>query len=125
MNTQLIKANGNVQSDSQSFAKPRYRVRAEESRYLVDVYLPGVSRDSAQITLEGDLLRIEATRPRIAPEQWQTLHRELSEGDFRLQLQLNVEIDADRISAQSANGVLTLALPIAQQAAPRAIAIEG
>ena len=110
--------------ENRTYLKPRYEVRQKDNAYHVDVYLPGSSRDDAKITLDGDTLSIEATRASYARENWKTLHQEIREQDYKLRLQLNVDIDPDGISAKSEAGILHVVLPVAAKAAQRAIPIS-
>ena len=73
------------------------------------------------------------TRPQGTRQSWQRPRYEVKPGkdvyelrvhDFRLQLQLNVKIDTDQISARSEAGVLTVSLPVAEESKPRTIAVE-
>lgn len=108
----------------QEFLRPYYEVTGDRDTYQVHVYLPGVAKDGATITLEKDNLLVEATRQPHWQEGWRPVHREIPAADFRLRLQLNMAVDEDRISATSHDGVLTINLPVAEEAKPRTIAIE-
>ncbi len=62
MNSQITKTemgNGEIR---RAYLKPYYELRNEDNAYLVDVHLPGVSRENVAITLNGDMLTIEASR---------------------------------------------------------------
>jgi len=106
------------------FRVPTYEVESEKEAYLVRVHLPGVGRNEANITIDGETLTIEARRDQRQGEQWKTLHREIERAGFKLRLQLNVEIATDKVSASTENGVLTVRLPVAEEAKPRRISIE-
>lgn len=110
--------------EEKKYLKPKYEVRNEDNAYFVDVYMPGVSRDQAQITLDGDTLVIEASRSSYVQDGWKTLHHEIHELDYKLHLQLNVDIDPDGITAKSDSGILTVTLPVAAKAAQRTIPIS-
>lgn len=128
MNTNQQLANvrdRQVQPRQQRFIKPAYEVEQQaDGGFLVRVLAPGASRDSVEVTHERGTLSISARRAPHAREGWRALAREISDADFRLQLQLNVEIDPARISARLEDGVLVVSLPVAEQAKPRVIAIE-
>lgn len=104
--------------------KPKYEVRNTDNAYYVDVYMPGVSRDQAKVTLDGDNLVIEAERAPFGQEGWKAIHHEIRELDYKLHLQLNVDIDAERIEAKADAGILTVTLPVAAKAAQRSIPIS-
>lgn len=108
----------------QTWRRPRYEVKPGKESYELSVYLPGVSREQAEVTIEKDQLLVVGRRSFPKPEGAKVVHEELSADDYRLQLQLNINIDTDHIAAQSENGILKVTLPIAEESKPRAIEIE-
>ncbi|GHC05722.1 Hsp20/alpha crystallin family protein [Cerasicoccus arenae] len=107
-----------------AYLRPHYEIAQNKDAYTVRVYVPGVAKDGVKITVEKDTLAIEAARKTDANENWQARYREIPTADYRLRLDLNVPVDADQISAQTANGVLTITLPVAEAAKPRQIAVN-
>lgn len=125
MNTELATTQDNVANrDAAKYRKPRYIVHSEDNAYRLEVHLPGVLKDGARITLDGNLLSIDADAVDVASVDWKTLRRERPEGGFRLRLELNVDIDESGVKASVADGLLTVTLPLAAKAAKRSIAIE-
>ncbi|MDQ8187108.1 Hsp20/alpha crystallin family protein [Pelagicoccus sp. SDUM812002] len=125
MNTEIAtNQNQSAEKEVKSYRKPEYAVHSEDNAYRLEVHLPGVPKDGARITLDGNLLNIEASPVDLVQEEWSTFRRERAEGDFRLNLELNVDIDADEIKAKVEDGVLTVNLPLAAKAAKRTIAIQ-
>ena len=108
----------------QVFSAPRYQVRTNKESFDVDVYMPGVDAKNAEIVLERGTLTVEGSRTAVAAEGWRPLYREIPDVDYRLQLQLNMEVNEEAITAKSNNGILTVTLPVAEEAKPRTIAIE-
>jgi HSP20 family protein len=112
-------------ADRIQYRKPQYEVTSGEHDYEVRVYLPGVARDGATVTLEGEMLTIEATTTSPTQAAWQRIHEEFApQITYRLALQLNVRVDAAGITARSEHGVLHVTLPVAEAAKPRKIAIN-
>jgi len=107
-----------------SYLRPAYRVDANGEVFTVEVLLPGVNRQGVEIHLHEEVLTITARRAQRVPDGWKALSRELPEGDYRLQVRLNVEIDQNKIEARVEHGVLTLRLPKAEALKPRQIAVE-
>ena len=107
-----------------SYLRPAYRVDANGEVFTVEVLLPGVNRQGVEIHLHEEVLTITARRNQRVPDGWKALSRELPEGDYRLQVRLNVEIDQERIEARVEDGVLSLRLPKAEALKPRQIAVE-
>lgn len=104
--------------------QPRYRVRSADDHYAVSVELPGVDKDKIDARFDDQVLTIEARRERSAPDGWRALHTESPAGTFRLQLEVQAEVDRERFSARYADGVLTLTLPKAPELQPRQITVE-
>lgn len=125
MNKELTKTDNQPAEDTAiAYRKPQYIVHAEENAYRIEVQLPGVAKDAARLTLDGNLLVIEAEPSVVRQEKWRAFRREIPEGGFKLSLELNVDIDEDAIVAKASDGVMTITLPVAAKAAKRNIAIK-
>jgi HSP20 family protein len=104
--------------------RPRYDVLESNDAFEVKVSMPGVTRDGVEISVDGESLSITGTRTHEAPKGWRPLRREMAEGDYRLNLRLNVAIKEAKIRAHVENGVLDLMLPKADEIKPRKIHID-
>ncbi len=125
MNTELTKTqDSQVSNEDKMYRKPEYVVHSEDNAYRLEVHLPGVPKDGARITLDGNLLNIDADAVEVAREDWKAYRCERPAGSFRLSLELNVDIAESEINAKVADGVLTVHLPLAAKAAKRTISIE-
>ncbi|MEU4196233.1 Hsp20/alpha crystallin family protein [Kribbella sp. NPDC026611] len=92
--------------------------------YVVAFDLPGVSADAIELDIERNVLTVKAERrPLDTGEGVELQVSERPLGVFSRQLFLGDTLDADRIEANYEAGVLTLRIPIAEQAKPRKIAI--
>lgn len=107
-----------------AWRRPRYDVSENDDGFSVRVSLPGVNRTGVDISYEDDTLRITGTRTCLAPEGWRPLHRELPQGDYRLHLRLNMDVDADKIAAHIEDGILDVSLPKAEAIKPRKIRVK-
>jgi HSP20 family protein len=76
-----------------------------------------------EVTVEKDVLTVQATRAWVRAEDDQILMAERPQGDFSRQLFLGESLDRDQIAASYDNGVLTLTIPVAEEAKPRRVAI--
>jgi len=121
-----IKERENVQNAEQKvYRKPWFTSSQSEDSYVVEVSIPGVSKNGVEIGYEDETLDIVAHRSDTQiPEGWKALRREISREDYRLRLQLNVPVDAEKITASVEDGVLTLTLPKAEEAKPRTIQVQ-
>jgi HSP20 family molecular chaperone IbpA len=116
--------NASVQRTAESNGARVEKTRARELTPPVDVYeneselvivadLPGVKREQLDIKIEPPELRFEAKA-------------ESSEGSvWRRSFTIDERIDANKVSAELKNGVLTIHLPKADEVKPRRIAIRG
>jgi HSP20 family protein len=92
-------------------------------RYFVNVDLPGVDPSSIDLTVEKNVLTINAARTWQRSEGDQVLLAERPHGHFSRQLFLGEGLDAERIEASYDSGVLTITVPVAEQAKPRKVEI--
>jgi HSP20 family protein len=93
--------------------------------YVVNIDLPGVDPGSIDLDVDGNTLTIRAQRTLASEgEEMRWLARERHEGSFVRQLSLGEGIDVEAIHAHYENGVLSLTIPVAEQAKPRKIQIE-
>jgi HSP20 family protein len=93
-------------------------------QYVVAFDLPGISPDAIDLDVERNVLTVKAERRRLElgdGVEMQVAERPL--GVFSRQLFLGETLDADHIEANYEAGVLTLKIPVAEQAKPRKIAI--
>jgi HSP20 family protein len=111
-------------------------VLQKPEQFVIEVALPGVKPEDIDITCEQTTLTIKAHRE--APfAQWagdsgtksdqvSFLLTEFVGGDFVRSVTLSKAINSDRLEASFERGVLTIVVPIAQEAQPKRIAItEG
>lgn len=110
--------------EPEQWRKPSYRVRNDAEAVHLEVDMPGVSKDGYSVTLDRAQLSIQGKRTIERPEGIRRHRVEMRDYPYRLQLQLNVEVDGDAITARSEQGVLRVTLPIAAAAKPRRIAIS-
>jgi len=94
--------------------------------YVIAFDLPGVSPDAIELDVERNVLTVKAERrPPEVPEDVEMQVAERPLGAFSRQLFLGETLDTDKIEASYDSGVLTLKIPVAEQAKPRRIAVSG
>jgi HSP20 family protein len=92
-------------------------------RFLIHLDLPGVDADAIELTVEQNVLTVRAER-RFEPEEGdEPLVSERPQGSFTRQLLLGESLDTDRLEADYDQGVLTLRIPVAEQAKPRRVQV--
>ncbi len=104
---------------------PAINAWGDEDNLHIEAEVPGVGIEDLQISVLGDELTIEGTRPERELQGAREHRRERRVGSFRRVLSLPVDVDADRIEATLENGVLSLLLPHAEAARPRAIEVRA
>ena len=88
------------------------------------VDLPGVEPTSIDLTVDRNVLRIDASRDWRPAEGDLVLAAERPRGGFSRQLVLSEDIDTTAIQADYRDGVLSVVLPVAATARPRKVAIS-
>ncbi|MDQ4104287.1 MAG: Hsp20/alpha crystallin family protein [Actinomycetota bacterium] len=87
--------------------------------------LPGIDPDAVELNVENNVLTVNASRPRPQIEDSQWLVSERLHGTFRCQLHLSAGLDLDKIQADYDQGVLTIRVPVAEEAKTHRIEIGG
>lgn len=86
--------------------------------------LPGVPKDKLSLHVEADTLTIEGDVALDMPEGMESTHAEVSLPRYRRVFTLSKELDADKVAAEFAHGVLKLRIPKAEHAQPRRIEVR-
>ncbi|MFF9865612.1 Hsp20/alpha crystallin family protein [Streptomyces sp. NPDC013953] len=97
----------------------------EGDTFVVQLDLPGVTPESIDLDVERNVLTVRAERRTAPAEGAEMVIAERPAGTFSRQLFLGETLDTERIEAAYDMGVLTLRIPVAEQAKPRKIAISG
>ncbi|MDU7360884.1 MAG: Hsp20/alpha crystallin family protein [Propionibacteriaceae bacterium] len=106
-----------------SVGMPMDLLRDKEA-FVAKIDLPGVEPDSIDIDIEENTLTVRAERKApVTNEETEWLTRERSTGTYARQLSLGNGVALDKIEADYNDGVLTITLPIAEQAKPRKVAV--
>lgn len=91
--------------------------------YQVHFDLPGIDEQSLEVTAENNTLTVRAERRPAAPEGAQYVVSERPMGAFSRQMVLGDGLDLENVSADYHDGVLSVTIPVAEQAKPRRISI--
>jgi HSP20 family protein len=92
--------------------------------FHIEFDLPGVRADSIDLDVERNVLTVRADRAALNGEV-ELIAAERPSGVFSRQLILADNVDLDKISASYHDGVLSLEVPVAEEAKPRKIAVES
>ncbi len=103
-----------------SMAMDAYR---EDDRFTVLIDMPGVNPDDIDLTVEKNVLTVSADRSSQVGQQATWVVSERPQGTFSRQLFLGEGLDVGSIEASYDRGVLTLSIPVSEQAKPRKVQI--
>ena len=105
--------------------RPNVDILEQEGDLLVLADVPGAKSDTIDVTFEDGMLEIHAAVAPRESDRQNCLLREYGVGDYYRTFQVSEAVDAARISAQYADGVLTLRLPKADTVKPRRISVSA
>ncbi|MBN2297302.1 MAG: Hsp20/alpha crystallin family protein [Deltaproteobacteria bacterium] len=103
---------------------PNVDISETKESLVIFADIPGATEDSIQVTLDNDILTIDA---RVAPETinaHKLTYREYGVGDYSRAFTINESIDREKIEAKIKDGVLRIVLPKAEAAKPKTIPIH-
>ncbi len=109
---------------SEGLQGPRHlpvNVRDEGEAFVLTASMPGLRADDLRIQVLDDVVSIEGE---TAGDENEYLMRELPVGAFRRELRLPAALEADKVDAKIADGILTLRLPKAESARPKTIKVS-
>ena len=104
---------------------PAVDVLENESGITVKADLPGVSKESLHIRVDGETLTIEGQVSLGGVDGLQPVYAEIRTAQFRRSFVLSRDLDTSRIDATMKNGVLTLNVAKLEQAKPRRIPVRA
>jgi HSP20 family protein len=90
--------------------------------------LPGMTREDIDITVDNGTLTLKgekkfsAEEPEVKDEQFHRVERRY--GNFSRAFSLPRTVDATKVAADYKNGVLTIRLPLKEEAKPRQIKVD-
>ncbi len=105
-------------------AMPMDAYRQGDSFYI-HFDLPGIDPGSIDLTVEQNVLTVRAERIPARNDGAEMIVAERPYGTFTRQLFLGETLDAEKIAADYATGVLTLTIPVHEAAKPRSIHVTS
>jgi HSP20 family protein len=125
INTTKTDENRAEPTRSGRWFRPEVDILEKADELLLVVDMPGANSDSIDIHFEEGVLSIEG---KVAPryeDKRNFLLCEYGVGDFHRSFRVSQQIDAGRIHADFADGVLTVHLPKSEAAKPRKIQVQA
>ncbi len=105
------------------YYRPNVDIVEQADELTVRADVPGAAPDGIDVNFEDGTLAIHAKVP-PRNQDVDFLVREYGVGDFYREFRVNETIDVGKISAELADGVLTLHLPKVEAVKPRKIAVK-
>ena len=105
--------------------RPAVDIVTTESDVWLTADVPGASADSVDITVERNLLTVEAATTPVDAVDCREHYREFPTRLFKRTFRLSTEVDRTGIEANVAHGVLTLRLPKVAEAQPQKVAVTA
>lgn len=100
-------------------------VAEEEKEFKVRAVLPGLDVEKLDISILGRKLKISGDFiPEELHEGARWYRQERRSGAFEKVLQMNSNLDAEKVEAEYINGILEIRLPKAESAVPKKIAVN-
>ena len=100
-------------------------VERTEKNVTIEAELPGIDRKDVKVEVKDNLLTISGERKREKKtENTENCCVERYYGKFERSFNLGDTVNADKVTAEYKNGVLTLNLPKKEAALPKEISIE-
>lgn len=114
--------NGNGQ-----YVVPAMDAWETEQAFVVQFDLPGVRPDQVEVSFDRNTLAIKGTRSATLPEEGErrVFFAERTPGHFGRTLRFPQWVEAGRIEAKFADGVLTITVPKSEAARPRRIQVNA
>jgi HSP20 family protein len=104
---------------------PPINVTHDRDHFYLRAEVPGIKADALEITALRNRVSLTGTREIPRESERASYHRkERAEGSFSRTVTLPAEVDADRVEARYADGILTLKLAKAEEAKPRQITVR-
>jgi HSP20 family protein len=105
---------------------PAVNVWVNGEHAVITTELPGISRDAIDISVSGNTITLNGSRPSDNREGGESYHRhELWHGDFNKTIKLPFTIDAEKVTASYKKGILHIELPQAEADKPRKIDVKS
>jgi HSP20 family protein len=113
------------EQDPASATFPRASLEDAGSQLRVRLEVPGVEQKDIELSLEGSTLTLSGERKEQPLEGYSVHRKERSAFRFARSFTLPAKVDADAVTAELKQGVLTVTLPKAKEAQPRQINIRA
>ncbi len=104
---------------------PPMNITQDDDNFYLRAEIPGIKPNELSISAVRNRVSLAGKREIQRENERVSYHRkERAEGSFNRTVTLPTEVDAERVDARYADGILTLTLPKAEETKPRQIAVR-
>ncbi len=100
-----------ARASANAFRQPAYDCQDQADAIKLVVYVPGVDASAVEIEGRGADLTVTAKKARFVRVNFNALHLEAAQRDYRLRLRLGTGLDYAAMAAEISQGILTITLP--------------
>ena len=91
----------------------------------VEALAPGLDPQSLEVTLKGSSLLLRGEKKPLEGVKREAYHRsERATGKFARTLEIESEVDEEKVTADYRNGILVVTLPKSERARPKKITVS-
>lgn len=110
--------------------RERYRFPAvnlfdSDEAVTAEFILPGMAKEDLTITFENGSLLVKGERGKsVEGDHYSLVREERNSGVFSRSVEIPIQIETDKITADLKNGILTVIMPKAEEAKPKQITVN-
>lgn len=119
---EVMKTQSEREIAAQKTIQPACSICEADEEVLLQVEMPGVSKDDIEVKIEKNELTISGTAP-VREEHGAWLLRERRSGSYQKRFVIDDSVDREKIDAVMKDGVLSVTLRKREAAKPRKIQI--
>ncbi|HKK10401.1 MAG TPA: Hsp20/alpha crystallin family protein [Bacteroidales bacterium] len=104
--------NENMSENNEKMLRPKANIEELEDKFLIQLAMPGVSKNDISMNVEDDELIIKAERNE---EEKDYYLKEFEVANYERKFALPETVNDDKIKASFENGILTIELPLKEE----------
>lgn len=111
-------------SDDMVTLRPLVSIVEADNGFTLTAEMPGVPKEGVEVNVENGTLTLTGSIKIDTPDGMEATYAEVQNAAYKRAFTLSRELDASKIEASQADGVLTLHIPKAEHAQPRKIEVQ-
>ncbi len=113
------------ESGAEIVLRPPVDICENAEGITLEADVPGISKDSLNIQVDRDTLRVEGNINVEVPEGMKALHADVRSTCYRRSFTLSRELETDKLAANLKDGVLRIQIPKRAEVRPRKIEVQA